>query len=38
MLREGGVVAFVTGSGPADGTVVRVVRGSYDPETGRAHG
>ena len=38
MLREGGVVAFVTGDAPADGTVVRVVRGTFDNDTGETTG
>ena len=38
MLRAGGVVAFVTGAGPADGTVVRVVREAYVRDTGESTG
>jgi putative ABC transport system permease protein len=34
MLRQGGVVAFVTGKAPADGTAVRVVHQTFDHDTG----
>jgi putative ABC transport system permease protein len=35
MLRQGGVVAFVSGAAPADGTEVRLVRHAFDPGTGQ---
>jgi putative ABC transport system permease protein len=38
MLSQGGVVAFVTSGGGPDGSRVRVVRHTYDPDTGEDTG
>jgi putative ABC transport system permease protein len=38
MLRRGGVVAFVSSGGPADGSDVKVIHSTYDKRTGEDTG